>query len=289
MRQNFAAAMKIELTFEGGKVDDPIDPGGRTNQGVIQRVFNAYLMSKGKPVRDVWTMLDAERDEIYKTQYADRVRFDDLPPGVDLVVLDGAINSGVSQSVKWLQRALGLTADGVMGIVTLQATQNHPDHDVLIANICERRMAFLRALKTFYRFGNGWTRRVQQVKAKGQAWAMGSVGPAVLYAPEGNRKAMLSDAKKAPARAPADAVASGGTVTTTLGTIQGVFEPMRGSPFIDNILLGLVVLGALCVVFGLVYGMYARRKKAELEDVLDIVAAKPANDDVALFQQRDAA
>lgn len=288
MKQNFSAAMKIELVFEGGKVDDPFDPGGRTNQGIIQRVFNAYLMSQGKPVRDVYTMVDSERDAIYKTQYADRIKFDELPPGVDLVILDGAINSGVGQSVKWAQRALGLTADGVMGLVTMQAIQNHPDHDALIAAICERRIAFLKALKTYYRFGTGWTRRVTTLKAKGQAWAMGSVGPVVNYVPGGERKAMLSAAKTAPARAPADATAAGGTVSTALGTVQGVFEPMQGTPFVDKILLGIVVLGALLTVFGLVYGMYARRKKAELEDVLDLVAQQPANENVASGQLQEA-
>ena len=281
MKQDFAKAMRIELVYEGGKSDDPLDSGGRTNQGIIQRVFAAYLLGQGLPARDVYTMTDTERDAIYRTQYADRIKFDDLPPGVDLVILDGAINSGVAQSVKWTQRALGLLADGVMGIVTLQAIQNHPDHDRLVAGICARRMAFLRALKTFSRFGGGWTKRVSTLKTKGQAWAMGSVGPEVLYVPDGHRKAMLSDAKVAPPRAPADATAAGGSVSTTIGTIQGVFEPFQGSSFADKMLLGLVVLGAVLTVLGLVYGMYARRKKSELEDVLDLVAQPPASNDNA--------
>ncbi|MGZ5988120.1 MAG: glycoside hydrolase family 108 protein [Rhizomicrobium sp.] len=279
MKQDFDNAMKIELVFEGGKCDDPVDPGGRTNQGIIQREFSAYLRAKGQDPRDVYTMLPAERDEIYRKQYADRIKFDELPPGVDLVILDGAINSGVGQSIKWVQRSLGLIADGVMGVVTLEAIQNAPDHDILIASICERRLAFLRALKTFPHFGGGWTKRVDTLKAKGQAWAMGSVGPEVVYIPDGHRKAKISEAKQAPPRAPADALASGGTVTTALSSAQSVFQPMQGTPIADHMILYIGIAAAVLTCLGIVYGLYARRKKAELEDVLDLVAQPPASND----------
>lgn len=279
MKENFAAAMKVELTFEGGKVDHPSDPGGRTNQGIIQRVYNSYRVSKGLPVRDVFLMDTAERDEIYRKQYFDKVQFDNLPPGVDLVVVDGAINSGVSQSIKWVQRALGLTADGVLGTVTMQRIQDHPDHDRLIADILARRMAFLRTLKTFSVFGRGWTARVNTLKLKGQSWAMGSVGPEIVYIPNANRKAELKDAKAAPVRAIADATAAGGTVSTALTTAQGTLEPLQGNPFIDKVLLAILVAGALLTVGGLVWGWYARKKAAEREDVLDLVARQPAEAD----------
>jgi len=68
------------------------------------------------------------------------------------------VNSGVAQSVKWLQRALqamGLYQGGIDGIIgqgTLLATAGVSDNDQLIARICERRLAFLQALKTFKTF-----------------------------------------------------------------------------------------------------------------------------------------
>lgn len=289
MKQDFDKAMAIELVFEGGKCDDPIDPGGRTNQGIIQREFSAYLRAKGQEPRDVYTMMPAERDEIYRHQYADRIKFDDLPPGVDLVILDGAINSGVGQSIKWVQRALGLTADGVMGVVTLEAIQNAPDHDVLIASICERRLLFLKGLKTFYHFGGGWTKRVSTLKKKGQAWAMGSVGPTVVYIPDGSRKAKIAQAKQAPPRGPADAVASGGTVTTTLSTVQSTLAPMQGSAFADHIVMYIGIAAAVLTVFGILYGVYARRKKAELEDALDLAPQQASNDNAPGAELREAA
>lgn len=75
-----------------------------------------------------------------------------LPDGVDYVVLNGAGNSGVSQSIKWLQRALGPlykgAIDGVMGFSTLDALKGVNNHDALIARICDQRLNFLRHLKT---------------------------------------------------------------------------------------------------------------------------------------------
>lgn len=275
MKENYARAMRIELVFEGGKDDDPVDPGGRTNQGVIQREFSAWLLRNGKPSRDVFTMTPEERDAIYYQNYGAKIHFDELPPGVDLVMLDGAINSGVSQSIKWCQRALNIYADGVLGVVTLQRIQDHPDHDQLIDGILFRRMAFLRGLRTFYHFGAGWTARVNQLKRTGQLWAMGSVGPPVVYVPNGHKKAKIVDAKPLPSTTPADATAAGGTVSTTLSTAQSVFEPLQGqSVMVDRILLGILVLGAVLTAFGLAYGWYVRKKRAELNDVLDLEPMK---------------
>jgi len=275
VKENYQKAMAIELKFEGGKDDDPIDPGGRTNQGVTQRVYTAWRLKNGKLARDVFVMEAGERDAIYYQNYGLKVRFDELPPGVDLVLLDGAINSGPSQSIKWAQRALNLNADGVLGDVTMQRIQDHPDHDKLIEGICFRRMAFLRGLKTFYHFGGGWTSRVSQLKKSGQAWAMGTVGPPVIFAPNGNKKATIVDAKALPSTAPADATAAGGGVSTALTTAQSVFEPLQGrSNTIDNILLGLMVGGLLLTAFGFAYGYWVRQKRNELNDVLDLEPQK---------------
>lgn len=275
----WADAMKIELRFEGGKDDDPIDPGGRTNQGVIQRVFSAWLRKNGKPNRDVFTMLDAERDAIYWENYGAKVRFNELPPGVDLVVLDGGINSGPSQSIKWLQRALGITADGVLGLVTMEATLEYPDHDDLITKILDQRERFLRALKTFYHFGKGWMSRVNQLRKIGHAWAMGSIGPAVVWSANMNKKATIVDAKQRFSTAPADAVTAGGGVTTGLSTAQSALAPLQGtSRLVDNILIAILVIGVACTVFGFAYAWWVRRQNSELDEALGLIVGPAVND-----------
>lgn len=272
-------AMAIYLKFEGGKDDDPVDPGGRTNQGIIQREYSAWRKRKGLASRDVFLMENSERDEIYWENYGKVVRFDELPPGVDVVVADGAINSGPGQSVKWLQRALGLAPDGRLGNTTLQAAIEYPDHDVLVAKILEAREAFLRALKTFYHFGKGWIARVTQLRKIGQAWAMGSVGPAVVWVGNMNKKATIVDAKPLVSTAPADATAAGGTVTTALTTAQTTLQPLQGaSTFVDQLLMALMVLGGLAVAFGLAYAYWARNRNASLTEALSLNVPVGAND-----------
>lgn len=166
----FQRSMPRILAHEGGKVDDPKDPGGRTNQGVTQAVYSAYRIRIGASPRDVYSMDASERDALYKDQYWHAIRGDDLPAGLDYVVFDGAVNSGPARSAKWLQQALGVAVDGHIGSVTLAAIQSKDVAD-LIDGICDIRMRFLKSLKDWPRFGRGWTSRVSGVRSVGKAWA----------------------------------------------------------------------------------------------------------------------
>lgn len=283
MQDGFSRSLKNVLVHEGGKVDHPKDPGGRTNQGVTQRVYVAWRRRKGLPGSDVWAMTTAERDAIYREQYWNVVKGDDLPPGVDYVVFDGAVNSGPAQSVKWLQRALGSRytgkIDGVLGSVTLEAVCTHPNHDLLIRGVCDRRMAFLQALKTWKTFGRGWTARVQGVSKAGQAWAMGDTGPQpVEYVPGCERKANIEDAKPAPGTGIPDSMAGGGgaaaggseAVKQTVEQAKDQLSPFGDLSWVSTVLLALTIIGVLCLVGGIAWRWYAKRKARERADALDL-------------------
>jgi lysozyme family protein len=269
---NFAAWLKLELTFEGGRVDDPQDPGGRTAFGVTARVYNGYRKKRGLPLRDVFLIEAQEIKDIYDAGYWDKVRGDELPDGLDIVVADGAINSGVGQSVKWLQRALGEgyrgRVDGIMGDTTVAAAKGVDDVDKLIADVLARRMAFLRSLKTFKRFGRGWTSRVDQLRKIGQARATGSVGPAPVKAPEMYRKALLEDAKAPIPKADAvwGAGASGGTIAQAIEVLTPVSDRM---PSLGTILTILTALGVVLTIAGLLYRDWAKSRNDALTDALD--------------------
>jgi lysozyme family protein len=91
------------------------------------------------------------------------IKGDSLPAGVSYVVFDDAVNSGVSQLVKWLQQTLGVAADSVLGPAALGAIKAYPSHDRLVDAICHCRLAFLKVLKTWKTFGKGWAARVAGV------------------------------------------------------------------------------------------------------------------------------
>ncbi len=159
MRENFDASLAAVLAHEGGYVDDPRDPGGATNMGITQGTLSdwrGYQVTK-QEVRDLTV---EEAGQIYKANYWDKIRADELPGGVDYATFDFGVNSGTSRAVKFLQRILGTDQDGVVGPITLKAAWQVPPEDT-VNRLCDDRMAWLRTLHHWPTYGRGWTNRVE--------------------------------------------------------------------------------------------------------------------------------
>jgi lysozyme family protein len=177
MRENFERALEAVLTHEGGYVNHPRDPGGETNMGISRRSY---------PDEDIRGMTRERAGEIYRRDFWDAVQGDHLPDGMDLVAFDAAVNSGVSRGAKWLQLALGVEADGDIGIETVSAARR-ADAARVISNATSRRLAWLRTLKHWRTFAVGWTRRVQSLRSEALDMARdGHVAPPDTGAPEDN-------------------------------------------------------------------------------------------------------
>ena len=170
MRSNFEECMARLLHHEGGYVDHPDDPGGETNLGVTRAVYEQYA---GRQVMD-GEMEGLTHDDvypIYKENYWDRVRGDDLPSGVDWAVFDWGVNSGTSRAAKALQRIVGVEQDGGIGPMTLQAVASIEPVDI-VDQMHYMREGFYRSLSTFDTFGRGWLRRNDETKEQ----ALGLIG-----------------------------------------------------------------------------------------------------------------
>jgi len=161
MKENYAQALKQVLKYEGGYVDHPKDPGGPTNKGVTQAVYDSWRKSQNLPTQSVRAIADSEVAAIYKNLYWDRVSGDDLPAGVDFAVFDYAVNSGVSRAAKTLQAVVGVTQDGVIGPATIQATKTY-----VAMSVTNKRLAFMQSLSIWSTFGKGWSARIADVKAQ---------------------------------------------------------------------------------------------------------------------------
>lgn len=172
----FDACLKPLLEHEGGNDDDIHDPGGRTSRGIIQSEYDAYRRHHGKAMRDVWSASDDEVRDIYRTEYWNVMRCDDLPPGVDYAVFDYGVNSGIVRAAKELQRVVGTSQDGQIGPKTIAATHAAAAGSY-IDLMCDHRLAYLETLPTWKRYGRGWTTRVQDVRSLATKMA-GSVGKA---------------------------------------------------------------------------------------------------------------
>jgi lysozyme family protein len=162
MKFNFVPSLAAVLIHEGGYVNDPQDPGGATNKGVTQPVYDDWRIGEKLSKRSVQLINAFEVGEIYRRRYWNATRGDDLPSGVDYCVFDFAVNSGVNRATRYLQRAAGVNDDGQIGSMTLAAVKAKPSV-ALIEQICAARLNFLRQLPTFARFGKGWTARVEDV------------------------------------------------------------------------------------------------------------------------------
>lgn len=169
MKASYDAALSAVLKHEGGFVNDPKDPGGATNKGVTQAVYDGWRAKHGLVKQTVRSIADPEVASIYRAQYWDAIKGDDLPAGVDYATFDFAVNSGVSRAARFLQAVGGVAQDGIIGPATIGAVTHDPKH--IIGALVDKRLAFLKSLGTFSHFGKGWTARCNEVRAKALAMA----------------------------------------------------------------------------------------------------------------------
>lgn len=168
MATSFEKALDFTLKFEGGYVNDPDDPGGETNRGVTKAVYDDYRKGKGLAVQSVRHITEAEIEDIYRTRYWDASQCDQMRWPLNAVVFDAAVNAGVGQARKLLQRALGVADDGKWGKGTAAAVALCAP--VTVARKCnEEREEFYRGLvakrPVLGKFLDGWLNRLTALQA----------------------------------------------------------------------------------------------------------------------------
>src|SRR5215475_8637589 len=183
---SYDEALARLLVHEGGNDDDPRDPGGRTSRGILQREWDAWRGGHPGLPADVWRAPQDQVEAIYRQNYWNALRCDDLPAGVDYAVFDYGVNSGIGRAAKVLQRLVATAVDGEVGPDTVAATKR-ANAVALIEAICDERLAFLQGLRTWPTFGKGWSRRVREVRAA--ALAMNAAPPS----PQGEGPARRSN------------------------------------------------------------------------------------------------
>lgn len=158
----FDAAFERVIGHEGGFQNDRNDRGNWTSGkiGVGELKGTKYGVSAmSYPHLDIKNLTLDQSKAIYKRDFWDKARCDELPRGLDFLIFDTAINSGVGRAVRLLQEAAGVTADGAFGPKTLAAVQKKP-RNKLIDEFCVRRGLFFASIGTFPRYGLGWFRRL---------------------------------------------------------------------------------------------------------------------------------
>lgn len=219
--QGFEPSLNRVWLDEGGYSNHPSDPGGPTNWGITIHDYREYI-DPDATADDVRAMKREESRQIYRKQYWDALRCDELPAGVDYSVFDYGVNSGVTRARRVLQQILGFPANDRTITNDVIAAAGRANPEALIKAIYSERLAFLKRLSTWSTFGVGWSRRVNGVRAASLAMARGEP----LAKPKG------LNGGKAQTKKPKSA-----TPTAIGSAIGAIMAREAGSPWWANLLI----------------------------------------------------
>ena len=165
MKATFDRAFELVVGSEGAYDDDPDDRGNWTSGivGIGELNGTKYgIAAFVYPHLDIKKLSLEKAKEIYRRDYWGE-RCDSLPPGIDYIYFDMCVNNGKFAATKLLQRAAATYPDGIWGPKT-EAAINESDPAALIEAISSYRNSYYHSLKMFWKYGNGWLKRVARVR-----------------------------------------------------------------------------------------------------------------------------
>jgi lysozyme family protein len=168
MDDSFDPCLEFTLAEEGGYIDHPSDPRFATNFGITLARLRRFLRDPGLERDDVRHMPCATVRALYLTDFWNRTRCDALPPGIDLMVFDHAVNAGPDRAGRALQLACGqqrATVDGAVGPDTLGRVRLSDTLTLLDALSAMQRTGY-RQMAAFGLFGEGWLARLDRRRVK---------------------------------------------------------------------------------------------------------------------------
>lgn len=152
------------LSHEGGFSNDKNDPGRETMKGITIATFRSVYGRK-KTVADLKKITDEQWNTIFKKYYWDKCKADLIDnQSIANMLVDFAWHSGVSKATEVIQKLVGVTADGVMGRITIGAINGYFKGDKYVFDeLKTKRMDYLKGLKNWKYFKNGWATRVESI------------------------------------------------------------------------------------------------------------------------------
>jgi uncharacterized protein (TIGR02594 family) len=259
----FDRALAHVLAMEGGYTNDPIDPGGPTNQGITLGVFAAWrnvaltAANRQSLIRDLKAIDAATVREIYRRRYWETAHCGELKPALALMHFDAAVNHGAGTAIRFLQETVGVSIDGEIGPDTRAAIAASRLAEALstYAAIRERRY---RALPHFWRFGRGWLRRVDATLALARTLATETISPAT----QGDTDMTTTTNDPGTGKWWGNSITIWGTIVTILSTIVPALAPATGvdvpgeivqdggSQVVDALQTVGTLVGTLITIFG---------------------------------------
>jgi lysozyme family protein len=131
-----------------------------TNFGISARTLAEYL-GRTPTSEDMQNLTKEEAKKIYKTNYYDRYKIDQLPEDLKEVAMHSVVMSG-NKGIKDIQQLIGVEDDGSIGPNTLKALEKQKISSVELKNAILDRYKNSEKSK-WDEFGKGWTNRYNDV------------------------------------------------------------------------------------------------------------------------------
>jgi len=167
MDNSFDACLEFTLAEEGGYFDNPADARLATNHGITLARLRRFVRDPGLGRDDVRDVPCVTVRALYLTDFWNRTRCDGLPPGIDLMVFDHAVNAGPDRASRALQLACGYKRteiDGAVGPDTLNRVALTDTLTLLDALTAMQRTSY-RQMAAYGLFGDGWLARLDRRRA----------------------------------------------------------------------------------------------------------------------------
>lgn len=159
--------MPFILKWEGGFANHPNDKGGATNKGITIATFRHFFGS-GATVEQLKAMTDEQWETVFRKGFWDPFKGDEIRnQSIANICVDWAWGSGTTTAIKQVQRLLGVTADGIVGNITLGAI-NNAEPEKLFGKIKSARLSFVEAIvkrdASQQVFLKGWRNRINAIQ-----------------------------------------------------------------------------------------------------------------------------
>lgn len=150
------------IKLEGGFVDNPADRGGPTNLGITLVTLSQFLGRKAS-VEELKSITPEFAHSIYEELYLNKPGINQIEDEkLRAVVFDAAVNHGPRPAIQMLQRAIGVSPDGLLGPETLDKAKSLGT-PVPFHFLRERTLAYASLVQSDARqavFLKGWLARV---------------------------------------------------------------------------------------------------------------------------------
>jgi lysozyme family protein len=159
--EHFESSLSWVLAQEGGFAKLAQDE--TTNLGVKQSTWEDWIKKKVSE-QDMKKLTVGDVAPLYRKNYYEAAHCPQIAYPLSLAVFDFAVNSGVGRSLQVLSYLAGISLDTKMHGKLIEYVNEHPNPKAFVLQYLDARKNFLRTLRNYTLYGNGWEKRVMRLQ-----------------------------------------------------------------------------------------------------------------------------